>query len=452
MNEELLNQLKVIVQETSDATSLQNKLMAFHPYDLAQAFLEFDSQMRQKLYSLLTSEQLADIFAYTESEDTAEFLQEFDFKKGASVLSEMESDDASDVLKEVEQEQAQKYLQQIESEAKEDLTYLATHLEDTAGSIMTTNYIALNGDIDVKQAMKSLIKEANESEIIDPIYVLAEEKLVGIVSLKNLIIASSPKMLKDIKDSNLIFAQTSDKAIEAVNKINDYGLDSLPVLEDGKMVGIITIDDAIDVMDEESNEDYSLFAGMGSSIKETLLSNLSKRLPWLLALLVLSMLVANAIQIFEDVIKQVTILIFFQSMILDMAGNAGTQSLAVSIRSIDKKELENAKNRRSHFLKELRINFFNGLILSAFAFVVCSSFLTIKNTPNINIPIVAMIIAFALAISIMISGVFGSLLPMTLNRLGIDPSVASGPFITTLNDIVSTLVYFGLAYLLLAYI
>lgn len=452
MNEELLNQLKVIVQETSDATSLQNKLMAFHPYDLAQAFLEFDSQMRQKLYSLLTSEQLADIFAYTESEDTAEFLQEFDFKKGASVLSEMESDDASDVLKEVEQEQAQKYLQQIESEAKEDLTYLATHLEDTAGSIMTTNYIALNGDIDVKQAMKSLIKEANESEIIDPIYVLAEEKLVGIVSLKDLIIARSPKMLKDIMDSNLIFAQTSDKAIEAVNKINDYGLDSLPVLEDGKMVGIITIDDAIDVMDEESNEDYSLFAGMGSSIKETLLSNLSKRLPWLLALLVLSMLVANAIQIFEDVIKQVTILIFFQSMILDMAGNAGTQSLAVSIRSIDKKELENAKNRRSHFLKELRINFFNGLILSAFAFVVCSSFLTIKNTPNINIPIVAMIIAFALAISIMISGIFGSLLPMTLNRLGIDPSVASGPFITTLNDIVSTLVYFGLAYLLLAYI
>jgi magnesium transporter len=452
MNEELLNQLKVIVQETSDATSLQNKLMAFHPYDLAQAFLEFDSQMRQKLYSLLTSEQLADIFAYTESEDTAEFLQEFDFKKGASVLSEMESDDASDVLKEVEQEQAQKYLQQIESEAKEDLTYLATHLEDTAGSIMTTNYIALNGDIDVKQAMKSLIKEANESEIIDPIYVLAEEKLVGIVSLKDLIIARSPKMLKDIMDSNLIFAQTSDKAIEAVNKINDYGLDSLPVLEDGKMVGIITIDDAIDVMDEESNEDYSLFAGMGSSIKETLLSNLSKRLPWLLALLVLSMLVANAIQIFEDVIKQVTILIFFQSMILDMAGNAGTQSLAVSIRSIDKKELENAKNRRSHFLKELRINFFNGLILSAFAFVVCFSFLTIKNTPNINIPIVAMIIAFALAISIMISGIFGSLLPMTLNRLGIDPSVASGPFITTLNDIVSTLVYFGLAYLLLAYI
>lgn len=452
MNEELLNQLKVIVQETSDATSLQNKLMAFHPYDLAQAFLEFDSQMRQKLYSLLTSEQLADIFAYTESEDTAEFLQEFDFKKGASVLSEMESDDASDVLKEVEQEQAQKYLQQIESEAKEDLTYLATHLEDTAGSIMTTNYIALNGDIDVKQAMKSLIKEANESEIIDPIYVLAEEKLVGIVSLKDLIIARSPKMLKDIMDSNLIFAQTSDEAIEAVNKINDYGLDSLPVLEDGKMVGIITIDDAIDVMDEESNEDYSLFAGMGSSIKETLLSNLSKRLPWLLALLVLSMLVANAIQIFEDVIKQVTILIFFQSMILDMAGNAGTQSLAVSIRSIDKKELENAKNRRSHFLKELRINFFNGLILSAFAFVVCFSFLTIKNTPNINIPIVAMIIAFALAISIMISGVFGSLLPMTLNRLGIDPSVASGPFITTLNDIVSTLVYFGLAYLLLAYI
>ncbi len=452
MNEELLNQLKVIVQETSDATSLQNKLMAFHPYDLAQAFLEFDSQMRQKLYSLLTSEQLADIFAYTESEDTAEFLQEFDFKKGASVLSEMESDDASDVLKEVEQEQAQKYLQQIESEAKEDLTYLATHLEDTAGSIMTTNYIALNGDIDVKQAMKSLIKEANESEIIDPIYVLAEEKLVGIVSLKDLIIARSPKMLKDIMDSNLIFAQASDKAIEAVNKINDYGLDSLPVLEDGKMVGIITIDDAIDVMDEESNEDYSLFAGMGSSIKETLLSNLSKRLPWLLALLVLSMLVANAIQIFEDVIKQVTILIFFQSMILDMAGNAGTQSLAVSIRSIDKKELENAKNRRSHFLKELRINFFNGLILSAFAFVVCFSFLTIKNTPNINIPIVAMIIAFALAISIMISGVFGSLLPMTLNRLGIDPSVASGPFITTLNDIVSTLVYFGLAYLLLAYI
>ncbi|MGD9605353.1 MAG: magnesium transporter, partial [Bacilli bacterium] len=177
-----------------------------------------------------------------------------------------------------------------------------------------------------------------------------------------------------------------------------------------------------------------------------------KRLPWLVVLLVLSMVVANAIKLFEDIINQVTVLIFFQTMILDMAGNAGTQSLAVSLQSIDRNELQNRQNQRHHIFKEIKISFFNALILGLLAFGISFVFLKLNNTQDVNLFTISLIIGSASTFTIIISGMFGSIFPIALKGIGIDPAVASGPFITTVNDIFSTLVYFGFAYLLFSYI
>lgn len=452
MNEALFNQIKTIIETSTDAMNLREQLSSFHPYDLAETFNQLDEEQRQKIYAALPPEQLADLFSYVESDDTADFLSEIGPKQGASILEEMDIDDATDVLLEVESEQKQALLDEIEPEVKEDLTYLTTHPEDTAGSKMTTNFIALDSNLDVKQAMRRLVKEANESEIIDPLFVIEQEILVGIVSLKELIIARSPKQLMEIMSTNLITANVSDQAKDAVNKINDYGLDALPILDQGKMVGIITADDALDVIEEGASEDYNLFAGVGLDDKDTIWSNLLKRLPWLVVLLILSMIVANAIKLFETIINQVTVLIFFQTMILDMAGNAGTQSLAVSLQSIDRNELLNRHHQVRHLLKEIRISFVNAIILGIFAFGICYIFLTLNHTQNINIVTIATIIGFASTLTIILSGMFGALFPILLKKVGVDPAVASGPFITTLNDIFSTLIYFGFAYLLLSYI
>ncbi|HNZ50601.1 MAG TPA: magnesium transporter [Bacilli bacterium] len=452
MNDDLLLQIKTIIETSTDPENLREQLVNFHPYDLAAAFNLLDEDLRQKIYQTLTPEQLADLFEYIESDETADFLEEMGPQKSASVLAEMEADDATDVLQEIQGEQKEAYLSQIEPETKEELTYLTSHPEDTAGAVMTTNYIALERTLDVKQAMKILVKEANESEIIDPLFIIDQDHLVGTVSLKDLIIARSPKMLEEIMTPNPITVDVGDEAKLAVNKINDYALEALPVLDQGKMVGIITIDDAMDVIDDSASEVYSLFAGVGVDTKDTIWSNILKRLPWLVILLILSMVLANAIQLFEDIIKQVTVLIFFQTMILDMAGNAGTQSLAVSLQSLDREELTNRKHKLRHIFKEVRINFFNALILGIFAFGVSYLFLLINGTTGFNILIIALIIGLASAITIIISGMFGSLFPIALKGIGIDPAVASGPFITTVNDVFSTLVYFGLAYLLFSYL
>ncbi|HBP26018.1 MAG TPA: magnesium transporter, partial [Acholeplasmatales bacterium] len=264
----------------------------------------------------------------------------------------------------------------------------------------------------------------------------------------------SPLSISAIMKPNPVFALVTDEAIDAVHKINDYGIGALPVLDQGKMVGIITIDDAMDVVHDDATENFGMLASYvtkpaeESSLKKSLL----KRLPWLTVLLLLSLLVSNVTKIFEGIIQQVTVLIFFQSMILDMAGNAGTQTLAVAIRSLERNELNTRKNIRKHFFKEFRISLLDSFALALFSFFICTFFLWSRESIGINIGIVSMIIAVSLFLSLLLSGLMASSLPIFFHRVGIDPSVASGPFITTLNDIFSTVIYFGLAFLFFSFI
>ena len=221
---------------------------------------------------------------------------------------------------------------------------------------MTTNYLEVDADWDVKEAMKYLIAEANEAEIVDPLFVSRNNQMVGVLDLKKLIIARTPKKISEIMEENFSFVNTNDSIIDASMKISNYDIYALPVLENQKLVGIITMDDALDVIKDEVDDDLEKMASIGE-VKEgrtTLFKTLAARIPWLILLLILGLLTANVIGAYEDVIKQVTTLALFQTLILDMAGNVGTQSLAVTIRGLSRKNLDSKSKTRKHLLKELK--------------------------------------------------------------------------------------------------
>ena len=443
-------QILDLVKNESSVFNLSQSLKQYHPYDIAKAFLDFSKTERDKIYQALSHEDLADIFEYLDEVDAANFLKELDIEHGTSVLSEMEVDDAVDIINELE-EDASSYLENLELEDQKEISYLSAYEEDTAGSIMTTNYLEVDADWDVKEAMKYLIAEANEAEIVDPLFVSRNNQMVGVLDLKKLIIARTPKKISEIMEENFSFVNTNDSIIDASMKISNYDIYALPVLENQKLVGIITMDDALDVIKDEVDDDLEKMASIGE-IKEgrtTLFKTLAARIPWLILLLILGLLTANVIGAYEDVIKQVTTLALFQTLILDMAGNVGTQSLAVTIRGLSRKNLDSKSKTRKHLLKELKISIINSFLLGILAFIVSYIFLLVNGDETINIIMICLIIGLAIFISLILSGLFGTLVPIIFDKLKIDPAVASGPFITTLNDLISVTVYFSLAIILL---
>lgn len=443
---ELLLEVKKIIEEEKNLEVLHEKLMDVHPYDFAQIFGELTTQERQEIYDVLHPDEIADIIEYIEDNDLVlSILSEMPKREGAEIIDEMERDDAADILKE---EGASKYLELLDNESKEELEYLIKHDDGTAASIMTTDYVELALNDDVKDAMRKLFENASEKETIDPLFVTDNGILVGILPLKELIMARSPKAVSEIMDKDFIYSNVDDDIMEASKKIHNYGLYALPILEDGLMKGIITMDDAIDTIDEEVTEDYEKLAGV-SDIDESLgfIKNIKSRLPWLLVLLVLSFLVSFVMSGFDEVISQVTVLVFFQTLILDMSGNSGTQSLAVTVRGISNYEYEEKKSIFKKIFKEFRIGLCNGIIMSILAFVSAFIFLSMRNTTN-NLQI-AFVIAMSMGFALLASGIIGSAIPIILYKLHIDPAVASGPFITTISDIISILIYFSIAQALL---
>lgn len=448
------DQIYQLIINTKDYNNLHNLLKEYHPYDLAQAFKKFNLEERNILYKYLPSEDIADIFEYLDETEVVEYLNEMDVTRGASILNDMETDDATDVINEMDENDAINIINKMDRADKEELNYLSTHREDTAGSIMTTNYIQIEGDWDVKDAMKHLISEANEAEIIDPLFVCSNNKLIGILELKDLIIARSPCKISSIMRSNYTYATTTDSVNDVAKIIQNYDLHALPVIDNLDLVGVITADDALDVIQDEATDDYNKIASIGNEIegRYSVLKTLFSRLPWLIILLVLSLIISNVISAFEGIIKQVTVLVFFQTLILDMAGNIGTQSLAVTIRNISRGDLDQKGTIYKHFLKEIKITLINSILLGILAFIVCSIFLLIRNSTDYNIYLISLVVSISMTIALILSGLLGAVLPILFYKIKIDPAVASGPFISTLNDLLSVVVYFSLAALMLGLI
>jgi len=427
---------------------LAEKLSDYHENDLADALAALTPDERQKLYAVLGVDTVAEIFSYLD--DAEPYLKELPSEKAANVVSHMDSDDAVDALDDLEEEDKAKIVGQLDKDSAEDVKMLLSYGEDEIGSSMTTNYICIRKDMTIRQAMSELVKQAGENDNISTLYVVDEnDKFYGAIDLKDLIIARAEDSLEKLIARSYPYVTDHEKISDC---IVDYAERSLPVLNDaGELVGIITSADVVELVDDEMGDDYAKLGGLTSEedLNEGVFESVKKRLPWLIALLFLGMLVSSVVGAFESVVAVLPIVICFQSMVLDMAGNVGTQSLAVTIRVLMDEDIS-AMQKLGFVFKEMRIGFLNGLLLGSASFVVIGIFIHIMKQKSLFFSFaLSGCVGISLLTAMVISSLVGVLVPMLFHKLKVDPAVASGPLITTVNDLVAVVTYYGLAEILL---
>lgn len=440
-----------IIRSSSDNEELLDKISDYHENDIAEAFELLSENERKKLYPILGAEQVAEIFTYIEDPDR--YIGELDIDKAALVISYMDSDDAVDVLDELDESTKDKLVGLLDAESSRDIKMIQSYSEDEIGSMMTTNFVVIKNTLTIRQAMRELVKQAGENDNISTVYVTDDEnKFYGAIDLKDLIVARENDSLEDIISTSYPYVRDKEIVSECIEQIKDYAEDSIPVVTDEQMlIGVITSQDIVELVDDEMGEDYAKLAGLTSEedLQETSLESIKKRLPWLVILLFMGMGVSSVVGIFETVVAVLPIVMCFQSLILDMAGNVGTQSLAVTIRVLVDENLT-YKQKMHLVIKEMKVGFLNGMLLGVLAFIFIGLYVWIfKKNVVWSAFAISGCVGFSLMVAMVISSLVGTLIPMFFHNIKIDPAVASGPLITTVNDLVAVVTYYGLAWLLL---
>lgn len=380
-------------------------------------------------------------------------LRDKNLQEAAKVLSLMEVDDAVDVLDEVDDATKKQVVDMLPEDAGNDIQMILSYEEDEMGSRMTTNYIAIRRGIDIRQAMRELVSQAGENDNIGTVYVLDESnKYYGAIDLKDLIVARENDTLESIINTTYPFVTDHEKIEDCIDELVDYAEDSIPVLSETKeLLGVITAQDVVEAVDDEMGEDYAKLAGLTDEedLRETTKESMKKRLPWLIILLFLGMGVSSVVGAFEAVVAVLPIVMCFQSLILDMAGNVGTQSLAVTIRVLMDENLT-GKQKLHLVWKEMKVGFVNGLLLGSLAFVFIGIYIAcFKHNAWLQAFLISGCVGVSLMVAMVISSLVGTLIPIFFHKIKIDPAVASGPLITTVNDLVAVVTYYGLAWLFL---
>ena len=380
-------------------------------------------------------------------------LRDKNLQEAAKVLSLMEVDDAVDVLDEVDDATKKQVVDMLPEDAGNDIQMILSYEENEMGSRMTTNYIAIRRGIDIRQAMRELVSQAGENDNIGTVYVLDEsDKYYGAIDLKDLIVARENDTLESIINTTYPFVTDHEKIEDCIDELVDYAEDSIPVLSETKeLLGVITAQDVVEAVDDEMGEDYAKLAGLTDEedLRETTKESMKKRLPWLIILLFLGMGVSSVVGAFEAVVAVLPIVMCFQSLILDMAGNVGTQSLAVTIRVLMDENLT-GKQKLHLVWKEMKVGFVNGLLLGSLAFVFIGIYIAcFKHNAWLQAFLISGCVGVSLMVAMVISSLVGTLIPIFFHKIKIDPAVASGPLITTVNDLVAVVTYYGLAWLFL---
>ena len=439
----------------SDATDeqIRDKLNDYHENDIAAILEDLSSEERKKLFKIIGNEVASEVFAYLDDDFVAEIVEELESGQAADIIESMDADEAVDILDELEEDKRQELESLLDEEAKRDIDLIHSYDEDEIGSRMSTNFVVISKGISIRQAMKSLVEQAAQNDNISTIYVVDEnEVFFGAIDLPDLIVARQYTSLEDITTTSYPYVYDHENMDECLEEIKDYSEDSIPVLDnEKKILGVITAQDIIEAVDEEMGEDYAKLAGLTAEedLKETLLESMKKRIPWLIILFLLGLVVSSVVGIFEHVVAELTIIMAFQSMILDMAGNVGTQSLAVTIRVLMDEELDFKEKLRFVF-KEARVGMTNGAILGGISFVAVGLYIAFAKGYGTHMGFaVSGCIGLALFAAVLIASFVGTIIPMFFHRIHVDPAVASGPLITTVNDLVAVVTYYGLAWALL---
>ena len=451
-----MQELLSLIRSKSKPSYIKEELENYHDSDIAEVICYLTEEERKKLYRILGKERVSNVFTYLENVE--DYIAELENETAADLIELMDADDALDVLQELEEEDKKQITSLMEKDALEDVRLLASFEDNQIGSKMTTNYIIVKKNDTIKSAMKHLIKYSKENDNIYTLFVKDENgKFYGSIDLKDLIRAREDDDLEDIIHTQYPYVYSTELIEECINDLKDASLDLYPVLnEKDELIGVITQDDLVEVVEDELTEDYAKLAGLheAEEIDEPVFKSVKKRIVWLVCLLILGMFISLVVSQFETVIDGIPMIVFFQSVVLGMSGNAGTQSLAVTIRGLMDEDLSRKKIAKMVF-KEVRVGLTNGLILSIISFGAVSLFLYVRNTPILgetlrinDLLLIAGCVSGALIPAFILSSFIGCIVPIIFKKIKIDPAVASGPLITTLNDIVGIVSYYGLAMLL----
>ncbi len=414
--------------------------------DLADLIEHLDGDERIFLFSLLEPTGAGEVLVEIEAPVQEQILEGLDNEVLTEIVQELDSDDAADLVGDLPAERARKILESLGDETSEELEKLLPYSEDSAGGIMALEFVTVKADATVQDAIDTIREQREEVESLYHIWVVDEyERLVGVISMKDLVVEPPERKISAIMNPEVIATHVDADQEEVVHLVTKYDLVNIPVVDDHhRLVGRITHDDILDVMEEEVDEDISLMAGvMHQEIAEESTLRVSRaRLPWLIAGLLGGILAAVVIVQFESSLQRIIALAFFFPVIMAMGGNTGTQAATVVVRGLATGDIS-VMNAGRRLWMEMRVALVNGLICGILLGGIVGFWLSDYRLGGI--------VAVALMLIIMSSGVIGSAVPLALKRLNIDPALATGPFVTTSNDILSLLIYLGLVTLFLRY-
>ena len=443
---------EIVTLIRSDLTpkKMRERIEDYHEKDIALALADLTEEERKKLFRLLTMEILVSVLEY--SEDIVEYFLPLTIRQKVEALSLMEVGTAVELLQQLSKDERNSLTDLMSPEVRSEIRLLSSFEEDEIGSRMSTNYIEIPENATIKEAMSELIRQAPENDNMSMLYVVDENgTFCGAVELKDLIIARENTKLSDITRYSYPYVYAKALVDDCLSSLIDYSEASIPVLDnDDKLIGVVTAQDFMEVIDEELSEDYAKLAGLTAEedLSEPIIHSVKKRLPWLGILLVLGFVVSATVGLFESVVAQLPVIMSFQSLILGMAGNVGTQSLAVAIRVLMDQQI-GGKHLASLVWKETRVGLFNGLLLGVLSFAAIGGYLCLQGNGATFAFAVSGCLGIAMVLAMLASSLSGTIIPILFKKMGVDPAVASGPLITTINDLVAVISYYGLAWIIL---
>ncbi len=451
VKKDFTQEITAVIRAVKNENDLRPLLKRYHPRDVAKAIALLTDTERQKLFRLLDAQALAEVFPYLD--DAARCLAELPEPLAAQVVTGMDAGDALDILRELPAEKTQAIAAHLDDDTRNDVRRLLAFHEVEIGSRMSGNFVCIPDTLTIRGAMSELVRQAGEHDNISTLYVVDGNGVFsGAIDLKDLIIARENDPLEGIIHRSYPYVLAHEKVEDCIDRIAEYEEDSLPVLmEDGKIAGILTAQDLVELVDDALGDDYAKLGGLTSEedLREPATVSMKKRLPWLIALLFLGMGVSSVVGIFESVVAALPIVICFQSLVLDMAGNVGTQSLAVTIRVLMDEKLS-LKEELTLLGKEMRVGLLNGGCLGLMALLFLGIYIHMcKGYMWLSAFLISGCVGVSLVVAMVISSLVGTLIPMLFHKIHIDPAVASGPLITTVNDLVAVVTYYGLAMLFL---
>lgn len=447
-------ELLAILDSDAKPSELRERLDDYHENDIASLLERLDKDARRRLFMILSAERISEVFSHVGEDDIGRYIVEIGAEKSAEIMASMDADEISDILETLDEEEREKVEALLDIETKKDVDRISSYDENEIGSYMSTNYILISRDLTIKEAMKSLVEQAADHDNISTMYVVNKNgTFYGALSLNDLIIAREHEELEDLIATSFPYVYAREDIGDCIDDLRDYSEDTIPVLDNNnRVIGVVTAHDIVEMVDEEMGEDYAKFAGLTAEedLNESLLASMKKRVPWLVVLFVMGLGVSTITGLFEHVMSELTMIVTFQSLTLGMSGNVGTQSLAVTLRVLTDEENLEGKQKFYLVLKEIRVGMSNGLLLGGIAFLFIGAYLFfMKGQPVRTAFPISGCIGLALLVAMTISSFTGTVIPLFFNRIKVDPAVASGPLISTVNDLVAVVTYYGLAWVLL---